>query len=756
MNSLRGRIAIALALVAFVLPLFFHRQYFSGDAIIYGADTAQLQLPRYEILCDTLQGEFRLPLWQNLLYGGSPFHANPENPTLYPPILALATFLPPLLTINLTILLHLGLCAVGMFVLVQRLWSRMGRPETAPAGAFVAAVIFSLSLWTRQDHLNLVAYGAAHAFIPWILWASDRLLFSDRPRQSVGLLALLLAGQIFTGGLYVIPYSFLLLGLWFTLVGLLGNPETRTRAIRGGLLAGLIALVIASAKLLPYLEWLPTTNRGDGLGLIEARGVTLGGHGEFTWELARRRVLWFTGGGWGLAPALLALPLLRHATVRAVFLLAGFFFAVSLGGPLYRVLFEVVPPFDQIRDARRAWLCVNALVPIASGLGTCWLLSILGLWRWPAVASLLGLGLGLVIAPRMEHTSYRLEEALHQPDSFEHLMGLYPVWTEAAEKAGHDWRAFYLHKDVPDGRNEQFITSALGVETPAGYLGHVWPRRLARHLYSPDGTEMPSRLRHPRLGMMSVRYFVTQDASVAPQVDPLLLFPKGIDGTAVFENSLARPRAIMPSVVCALFGDQDDELLYALLDHPLFPSQSASVLSIESGERLSDAELEALDAVVLVEVGAAEDDEVRVNVRAARKSGALVTTLTLPLDDAGHAAIEELAQRIHRRSLTRPPVNLAFERKQSGTSLVSRLATETGSPKRFVVVSEPWSMYPGWKATASGATVPIRRADGVCSAVLLEPRMQALTARYSPLSVLIGYVLGALGLLWAGRILWRG
>src|SRR5688572_21477147 len=111
---------VAAASFAAALPILFHLRFFTGERILYSADTAQRQYPRYRILCDALQREGGLASWQTWLYGGSPFHANPENPTLYPPVVLLARFCTPIWTIHLTILAHLALAALGMFFLVRR------------------------------------------------------------------------------------------------------------------------------------------------------------------------------------------------------------------------------------------------------------------------------------------------------------------------------------------------------------------------------------------------------------------------------------------------------------------------------------------------------------------------------------------------------------------------------------------------------------------------------------------------------------
>ena len=81
---------VALAGLATLLPLVLYRNILLTEAAIESLDAIQLQYPRYRILRDALlDGRFPAA-WQSLLYAGGPFHANPENPTLYPPALLAA------------------------------------------------------------------------------------------------------------------------------------------------------------------------------------------------------------------------------------------------------------------------------------------------------------------------------------------------------------------------------------------------------------------------------------------------------------------------------------------------------------------------------------------------------------------------------------------------------------------------------------------------------------------------------------------
>src|SRR5688572_15156381 len=150
-STMARRQDLALAVLVVLVPLLWHLPYFSGQALLYDSDAAQVQYPRYRALCDTLQREHALPLWQTAVSAGSPLHGNPETPTLYPPVVAFALVLGPIATMNATILLHLALAALGMYLLVLRLWERVAPAEdrgVARIGAAFAALAFTLGMFT--------------------------------------------------------------------------------------------------------------------------------------------------------------------------------------------------------------------------------------------------------------------------------------------------------------------------------------------------------------------------------------------------------------------------------------------------------------------------------------------------------------------------------------------------------------------------------------------------------------------------------
>lgn len=749
-----------LALVAFLAPLALHHAYFDGGAILYWADSAQLQFPRYVALCDALQqGDF--PLWQTLVYGGSPFHANPENPTLYPPTLLLAWLTSPIWTINGTILAHLALASLGMYLFVGQLGRRMGLAQgPLAAGALLAAIAFSFNHFLRRDHVNLVAYGAAHAWIPWMLLAADGVLNGVRPARSAGALALVVSLLFFTGGLYVIPYAFLALVLWMLCLGLLGDARQRRRALQLGGCAAAAALLIVAAKLVPYLEWVQSTNRTGRLSISEAQGTTLlsAGVGERPWAMLWTRVLGFLGGPEVLLAALLALGLRRERVVRVIAGLALLGFVVGLGGWAWRALYECVPPFDRIRSAVRAWTLVNAFFPPLLGLGAAWFLSRSRVLRAnPLAAGGLGLLLAAVLALRLIDTHQR-DTFLRNPDDLGEVLDRTPLWREAAARAGDDWRVGWPELDGPEAHNEQFVTSALGAETVVGYQGHVWPLRQETFVYGPPEARLERGARSRRLAALSVRWLVVGTPQTPKVGLHAWVVPEGLQGDAVVENEGARARLSMPAVVVAVIGDDAGGVGRALLDQPSFPIADAAVISLpwssddSAGPRASPEELAACDLVIVEAPLNAAEEFAGIGEHLRERSDLRILGVHLT-EQQREENWARLADEVALRAAARRRVDLPFQRRGPDASLLHVAQVDPGPDARgrFVVASEPWSWYPGWRIEGLPQEPALRVVEGISSAFLLpaDAVRSPLVARYAPQSVRRGLILGALGLVLA-------
>lgn len=734
--------ALALAL----LPWLLHHGLVSSRAFLYPLDAGQSFFARLVLLGRALETG-TLPLWQDLAYAGSPFLANPENPVLYPPAL-LAALLPPVLGLNLLSLGHLSLAALGALLAGRRLARRAGLDERpALAAGLAAGVLFALNGYTRLEHLNLVTYGAAHALLPWIVLAVDDLLLGPTPRRSCGALALLLTLQVTTGGLYVVAYTALGLVLVFGLVLLGGDGALRRRALLGGGAAALLAVVASTPRWQPVADWVALTNRSAALPLEEARSRTLGGPESFVPKTAAIKLGAWTGLGLGLFLAIAALraPRPRWVVLLAVLLLLGL---VVAAGPGYAVLHAWVPPFDHVRNALRGWTLVNLAWP---------LLAALTLGRLAARSSrplLTGVVAAALAVPLMTHDRERARETL-EPWPLDEVLELYPNWRELAglaRRPDDQGRVAALNVRTAGSRNEQFISAALGVESPAGFMGYAYPLDLARHLYTNDGPLEP-RVRLRRCKALAVHH-ATLNQLMAPRdliwetrhADP---FPGGVDGPLTWSDPAPRPRAWLPSAVVAVVGDTPTrDVLYTLHDLETLPLERVSLVSLAPDD-LPDPT--GWDAVVLVQGPATATPDCSAWIEAARAAGAGLVTVGPRPRRSEVLALNRLARDLADLTALRPAPPPPRRRSDAPGRVTVTLEPADGP--RWLVLAETWHLWGGWDVRVDGEPVPLRRADGIATALRLPAGATRVEARYDPPGVGSALVVGALGALLA-LLLW--
>jgi hypothetical protein len=171
-----------------------------------------------------------------------------------------------------------------------------------------------------------------------------------------------------------------------------------------------------------------------------------------------------------------------------------------------------------------------------------------------------------------------------------------------------------------------------------------------------------------------------------------------------------------------------------------------------SGDRATPEELAACDFVVAYSpLNAAEEfDPIRDHLRRPQDLRVLGVHLS-PEQRAEQYAL--LADEVDSLASIRKRVDLALERDGPDASLLHVLQIDADRPSRgrFVVASEPWSWYPGWRIEGLEPEPALRVVEGISSAFLLPAGVTAspLVARYDPPSARRGLAFAAAGLLLA-------
>ncbi len=243
------RSGLLLAALLAALPLL---PALGAGRTLWYRDAGQHHLPNRALAARMIQ-EGSLPLWNPYRGNGQPFMANPNSLVLRPTTPLFLLFAPERARVPfaLSVILLAALAGAGAFALL----SDCGR---GPAAALVGAAAFGLS-GAFQSLGQLVNLLEGAAWIPICLFLLNRAFLWDA-RVWGSLAGLALAMVISTGepviGVLTLAASPALPGFWSARAG---------RILRAAAIAGTVALLVASAQLLPLVELVRASARSAPL-----------------------------------------------------------------------------------------------------------------------------------------------------------------------------------------------------------------------------------------------------------------------------------------------------------------------------------------------------------------------------------------------------------------------------------------------------------------------------------------------------------
>jgi len=273
-----------LVTVFFFKTIFLGQTYLSPDA----QAAAAISKPLDEFLGET----GKMPLWSPYIFCGMPSLASLMYASfIYMPGIVLLPIsrlfsLPAMLSPAL----HYILAAMGVFVFLRRKGASFW---PAILGGF--AFMFTPYLITMQ----VFGHGSqmmASAYLPWVLWAVDRLLekFSWR---NLGLAGLMLGFQLQRGHVKTAYYSLMLVGLYVLYYAILRREGKRFLQVLGSF-AGVLVLAgtLAAVLYLPLQDYLPYSTRGAPSVLqtqIDAKDTGIEFEYATQWSFSPREMMTF-------------------------------------------------------------------------------------------------------------------------------------------------------------------------------------------------------------------------------------------------------------------------------------------------------------------------------------------------------------------------------------------------------------------------------------------------------------------------------
>ncbi len=384
-STLLRRLCVPVGLLGLTL-IYFWPQVVGGRALYWG-DIGLYFLPMQTFLKTGLTAG-RLPLWNPLILCGTPYIGNPQTWPLYP-FTALLAFVSPTQFINLTVAAHVWLAGLGTYLFARR---ALGLPRGAAALSAVT-FMFGGQLVSKEQFPNMVQ---AAAWLPWVLWALDRLLRTWRVCDAL-VLGLVLGLQLLAAHAQMTFLTLYLAAAYGVWTGGRGDPapigtnrnDTPNSGSpllgRGGLLilAFAVAGGLAMGQLLPTVGLVHDAARQKlAFGTVnrfylppnELLNFVLPNlHGSpFAGDWTARGNFWETCCYVGVIPFALAVwGVWKHNAARFWAVVFGVSLLLALGGNglLYRLAYWVLPGFRAFHDPARCLLPACFALSLLAGVG---------------------------------------------------------------------------------------------------------------------------------------------------------------------------------------------------------------------------------------------------------------------------------------------------------------------------------------------------------------------------------------------------
>lgn len=262
---------VYLGALAGILSLFFIVPWGLGQ--VYGTFDLSHITMAIEDLYARYQRAGEIPVWVPEVQGGFPMMANGFQSFFYPPHVLLRGWLPGVWVANISLLLHMWLAAAGMWRLLREVKLPMG-------AAAVAALVYAGGGYF-VGHITLPHLFFPAAWLPLMLWSL--LYFWRAPGwKSAASVAALTAAQVFAGHVQMFLYAALMMAI----VGLVLAVRRFDRRLWWAGLVPVLVLILTAVHVLPILELLPLSKRGEALVGEEAFDVSYPAWQALTWVQA--------------------------------------------------------------------------------------------------------------------------------------------------------------------------------------------------------------------------------------------------------------------------------------------------------------------------------------------------------------------------------------------------------------------------------------------------------------------------------------
>ena len=729
----RGHI-ISIALL-FLLSIFFLRDYafgsywipMRGDPELPGTGTDFVYHASNSYILKDGMSNFDIPLWSPYTLGGMPFFAKPQVQVFDITWLLLLIAPTAWLGLKWSYLLHFFMAGVGMYLFMYFYMKQDSKIS------FLTALIYMLNgnllAEIASGHMNVLN---VYTWLPFILLFA-LLALGSKEWALFSILAGFAFSFLIFGGSPQEALFAVLLFVFILFAHLIGKNFFK-RLVKAFLIGVVVFLVfsgISAIKTLPTLEMLKITGvREQGLSFD-----SLAGEGIFNTKNFVITYLSFFGiiGIFLLPFAFLNIKKKKTVLFAALLL---FSIAVLSRSPLIYLIWKYVPLVSKIRGIFKVIFLFTFPASVLLGIGASNALSSLqNKFKLNSKHYLNAFYLLILIAVITNLAVFgpkqmlfdNINPQLEKNQVMQYMSKDADIFRfKAYETNGIDWgTAFY---SIP-----------LNLQDIYGY-DNIW-----HYKYMPVFLSVANSQPAKMFGMLNMKYMTSMQPINISGFGFVNKFeecgfhengfdicqPKKSDGPYLYKNELFLPRAYFADNAILVLGNPNniDNVAYFLMLNNNFDPSSTIIVSEGTLDKMELEILQKFHAVILLKTpNDADAYKLREYIS---KGGLLLPDIFAGESQLSEAKINSMLFSLNANYSAIKKVDIDYD---SYDSSFVKLDGQSG----FLVLSEQYSQYPGWKADVNGKELEILRANNLLTAVYISNEKGALTFKYNPKSFVYG------------------
>ena len=667
-----------------------------------------------------------LALWTPYFYAGHPLLAIPENYMFDLNFLLIYLFKDIYLAMNLSLIFYLFFAGLGMYILIYNLIA-------SKKAAFISAIIYMFNGFMHSfllhGHINLVEGYAlmpiAFLFIHKALKSKDWIFWSI-------LAGIFFAMYILAGSIILFFYTAFFIFIYF-MFNLIGKDFIRksVKSLLIGILLASTALSLASIKLLPVLEFTKLSSRAVNVSFQEFLGHPI----NFK-DIVRVIITDIGFSDFSVAVGvtgfiLLVFGLLNYKKRIVAFSIFLVIFSVlfASGTFIANVMYKI-PGFEKQRHIERSLVLFVFAASILAAYGFVFLSEKLKQHQKLKYENLLFAGIILLVLIELFFLhSWPTSSKIVQPKEIELL--------DYISKDNSKFRIVNLaQKDIIGAAGYNYYAQKGISEVKGG--GGIWVNDYATFV-SIAQQSLNSKI----FGILNVKYTVSDRELDANHIRFISKFKECKEcavwnafGPYLYKNEdlLLRYYVVPNSILVVGENKLVKQLIYSLMFQNFEPRNTVLI----EGTNINDYGLDLLNKFkVIILAGAIGQDSVSKLREFVAQGGILLPDIFSGQNSISNDAVNAIFNKITGNYTE---INIS---EYSNNKVILDLNGEKG----WLVASERFAHFPGWKASINGKYINILKADNAITALYLDGEKGNLVFEYKPDSYRKGKIISLIALI---------